>query len=221
MPAGNFANPFDEILAAVDDDVVTAVGTRQFGLLVAAHRADHGRAQMPRPLAGDQSDSAGGGVQQDGIARLHPVGAPQQVLSGHALQHHGGGGALVDGVGQRHHPVGGDQSDFGVSADRRTGVGHPVAGLEFGHALADRFHPPRAFHAQRPGQRRQRIQAGTVIDIDVVEPDGGMAHPELAGAGIADLDFFPAQDFGTTVLMNADRSRHGFLLRRIYGIFQV
>ena len=90
-----------------------------------------------------------------------------------------------------------------------------VTDPEFRYPLADRFHPARAFHAQRPGQRRQWVQAGTMIDIDVVQSDGAMTHPQLAGTGIAHIDLLPAQDFGTAVFMNADSFGHGILLDQI------
>src|SRR4051812_318476 len=60
-------------LLRVDDRVVAAVGPGQLRLLVRADRADHGRAQRLEPLAGDQADAAGRGVEEDRVARLHPV----------------------------------------------------------------------------------------------------------------------------------------------------
>ncbi len=47
----DFLHARDEILAAIVDHMVAAVGLREFCLLVAADRADNGRAQMLRPLA--------------------------------------------------------------------------------------------------------------------------------------------------------------------------
>jgi hypothetical protein len=67
--------------------VVAAVLAGELGLLVGAHGADHGGAEGLRPLADDQADAAGRGVDEDGVARLHAIGAPQQVLGGEALHH--------------------------------------------------------------------------------------------------------------------------------------
>ena len=47
------------------------------------------------------------------------IGAADQVLRGHALQHHRGGGLEVDRVGQLHQPVGGDHPLGRVGAERR------------------------------------------------------------------------------------------------------
>ena len=35
-----------------------------------------------------------------------------------------------------------------------------------------------------------------MIDVDEVEAGGFLAEPDLAGAGLADLDLFPLEDFG-------------------------
>src|SRR3546814_1713400 len=49
--------------------------------------ADDGRAEVLRPLAGDETDPAGGGVDQNGHALPDPEGRPQQVLDGQTLEH--------------------------------------------------------------------------------------------------------------------------------------
>ena len=67
---------------------MAAVRPRELRLLRAADGADHGRAEVARPLAGDQPDAAGGRMDQHGVAGADLVGAPQQVLGGHALEHH-------------------------------------------------------------------------------------------------------------------------------------
>ena len=48
-----------------------------------------------------------------------------------------------------------------------------------------------------------------MIDVDEVEAGGFLAEPDLAGAGLADLDLFPLQDLGPSGLMDSDRVRHG------------
>jgi hypothetical protein len=40
-----------------------------------------------------------------------------------------------------------------------------------------------------------------------------MADARLAGPGLADLDLFPDQNFGTAGFVKADGVRHGILLR--------
>ena len=44
-----------------------------------------------------------------------------------------------------------------------------------------------------------------MADVDVVEPDRGVAHADFAGTWKADLDVFPAHHLRTTGLVNADR----------------
>ena len=65
LAAGDLPDPGDEILALVVDDVIVAMRPGELGLLGRADGADHGRAQMLRPLADDQADAAGGRVEQD------------------------------------------------------------------------------------------------------------------------------------------------------------
>ena len=47
-----------------------------------------------------------------------------------------------------------------------------------------------------------------MIDVDVVEPDGGMLDPDLAFTRRAELDLFPFQDLRSAVLVNANSMRH-------------
>ena len=86
--------------------MIAAMRAGDLGLLLAADGADHGRAEMLGPLAHDQADAAGGGMDQDGVAGLHRIGFVQQIARGHAADHHRGGGALVDAVRQRDHARG-------------------------------------------------------------------------------------------------------------------
>src|SRR5688572_15389094 len=48
-----------------------------------------------------------------------------------------------------------------------------------------------------------------MIDVDEVEARGVLADPDLAGAGIADLDLFPLQNLGAAGLMDSDGAGHG------------
>ena len=183
--------------------MVAAVGPGQRRLLVAGHGADHGRAQRGGPLADDQPDAAGRGVYQYRVARPDLVDVADQIARGHALQHHRRRGAVVDRVRQLDHPVRSDQPGFGIGADGRC-VGDPVARFQMGDAGADRIDDTRRLHARHERQR-QRVEAGAVIDIDVVQPDCGLLQPDLAGTRLADLDLVPLQHFGTAGLMDSDR----------------
>ena len=63
LAAGDLIDALHEILAGVNDGVSAAMRLRELRLLVAADDADHGGAKMFCPLAEDQADSAGRGVQ--------------------------------------------------------------------------------------------------------------------------------------------------------------
>jgi hypothetical protein len=193
---GDLLDPLGEVLARVDDGVVAAVGLGQRRLLVGTDGADHRGAEGARPLADDQADAAGGGMDQDGVAGLDLAGTAQQVLRGHALQHHRRTGLEVDRVGQLDQAVGRDVAHFGIGADRAAGIGDAVADLEVRDRAAHRLDHAGAFEADA-GRHGQRIGAGAVVDVDVIEADGVVAHARLVGRRVADADFFPAQDFGT------------------------
>src|SRR6185503_14682268 len=68
------------LLAAVVDRVVAAMGLGERRLLVVADRADHRGTEMLGPLADDETDTAGRGVDQDRLARLHDMGAADLLL---------------------------------------------------------------------------------------------------------------------------------------------
>ena len=50
-----------------------------------------------------------------------------------------------------------------------------------------------------------------IVDVDEVQTDGSVADARLARTGLADLDFFPGQNFGTADFMKTDGVRHGML----------
>jgi hypothetical protein len=97
------------------------------------------------------------------------IGAVEQVLHRQALQHHGGRGLEIDRVRQAHQDVGRHHAQLAVGAVRPAGIGHAVARLHVGHALADRLDHAGAFLAQAGGQRH-RVQAGAEIDVDKFRP---------------------------------------------------
>jgi len=61
------------------DDVVAAMRTSHLALGLVRNRADHVEAQQLRPLRHNQADTAGGRMQQDGVARLEIMNAAHQV----------------------------------------------------------------------------------------------------------------------------------------------
>ena len=174
----------DDVLGAVEDDVVAAVGPRQGGLLLRAHRADDGDAQGLGPLDQDGADPAGGGVGQDGLAGLDGIAAAQQELRRHALQQAGGGQFAGDAGGDLHRPRGRDRGGLGIGAGL-AGVGDPVADPEPLHPLADRFHHPGRLLSEH---RRELhgIEARALVGVDEVQAHGLVADQDLARLGSRD-----------------------------------
>ena len=207
LALGDPAHPVGEVLLGIDDRMVAAMVAGQFRFLPAADGADDGRAQMLGPLAKDQPDPAGGGVDQDGISFLDPVGLAQEVADSHTLEHHRRRGLVRDAGRNLHHPVGRDQAFLRIGAKRRGRIGHPVADLEVGHIAAQRLDDARPLHAESERQR-QLVEAGPVIDIDIVEPDGGVADAHLALPGAADFDLPPLHRRSGARLVDLDGVGH-------------
>src|SRR5574343_973987 len=113
-----------------------------------------------------------------------------------------------------------DVAHLGIRANRPAGISHTLADLDLADAFANRLDHTGAFQANARGQG-QRIEAGAVIGIDVVEADGVVAYRRFAGSRGGQIDRFPAQNLGAAGLMNADgvghRSLLAFLLSRLRG----
>jgi hypothetical protein len=132
----------------------------------------------------------------------------QQVLSGHALEHDGGGGFVVDAVGQRNEAIGGHESALGVGADRRRCVGHTLADAQVAHALAHGFDDAGCLEPRHERQLRRRIQPRAVVDVDEIESDRRLPEQDLSGARRPDLDFLEAQSVRPAHLMHAHDTGH-------------
>ena len=182
----------------------------EFRLLGRADRADHRGAEMLGPLRGDEPDAAGGGVEQDGVAGLHPVGPPQQVLRGEALEHHCGCGLVGDGVGQVDHTLGVDHDLLGIGAGG-AGIGDALADTEIGDALTERIDHARALLAEGEGERGRLVSAGAEIDVDEVDTDGGLADADLARTRLRRGHVLVGHRLGPAILVHPDRLGHRVL----------
>ena len=217
--AGDLAHPRDHVLAVVADHVGAAVRARELGLGLAPDGADHRGAEVLGPLAGDRADAACGGVEQDGLAGLHAIGPPQQVLRGHALEHHRRGLLVADAVRERDQAICGHQPALGVGADRRRGVGHALPRPQVAHPLAHGLDHAGAFEPRRERQLRRRIQTAAEIHVDVVQSDRRLPNQRLTGPGRPDVGVLEAQDLRSANLVHAHDTRHlilplaGFTLR--------
>ena len=128
-------------------------------------------------------------------------------MGGHALEHHGGGGLVVDGVRQMDRFPGRDVAGLGIGALEH-GIGDAIADLFVGHTRADGFDDPGGFHADDFREVVERVKARAQIDVDEVETAGGLANADLAGGGIADLDVLVFEDFGSAGFVDADGLGH-------------
>ena len=120
-------DPADKILSRIHNGVIAAVGPSVCRFFVRSDRADHRGADRLEPLAGNQANAAGRGVEQHRVAGLHLVRAPDQVLHGHALEHHRRRGLVSDAVGELQQPVRRHDAYFRVRTRRSAGVGNAIA----------------------------------------------------------------------------------------------
>lgn len=161
------------------------------------------------PLAGNQAHATRRRVPQHRLTRLDLVAGANQELDCHALQQEGSCHFIADVIGQLDQQRGGNHPGFGVGTGHATGVCHPVAGLEQLDTLAHRLHNTGSLDAQAARQGR-RIHARAVIDVNVVEPDGGLAQPDLPRLRILGVDVLPFENIRAASFMNSNCVCHGF-----------
>jgi hypothetical protein len=163
-------------------ETMNLAGEGELGL--AAGGGDDRRAQRLAPLDQDLADTAGGRVDQNGVAVFHVETPADQELGGHALQQHRGGGLQADAVGDLHRALGRDNRGFAIGAQGPV-VGDAVAHVEPRDAIADRLDRPRRLQADHR-RHLQRVETRAVIGVDIVQTDGLVANEDLAGGGRGD-----------------------------------
>ena len=67
-----------------------------------------------------------------------------------------------------------------------------IAGLDIGHAFADRLDDPRGFMTEHAGCR-MRIEPLDKMQIAVAQPGKGGAQQHLAGTGLGERDLLDRQ----------------------------
>src|SRR5258708_35457682 len=72
LATGDFLHLRNEILIALENNMMGAVLPRELGLLLRADGPDHIGTEVARPLACDEADAAGGGMNEHVIAFLDP-----------------------------------------------------------------------------------------------------------------------------------------------------
>src|SRR5690606_36491731 len=214
-PLGQFPDPGDDVLAAGIDHFPGTVAARQRGLFRGGRGPDQAHAQGPGPLAGDEPDTARGGMEQDRLVTLQPVGLAKQVLHRQALEHQRGGLLETYAVGDPHDPVGGHIAQIGIGANRALPVRHAVAGTQVSHHGANRFDQARSLESQAMRQG-MRIQPRATIDIDEIQADRLLADADLVRRGGRHHHFFQPHPIRPAMLMNTDRPCLFFFFHRRY-----
>ncbi len=189
--------------------MVEAVRLGQFPLGGTADGTDSDRPQMLGPLAEDKAHPAGRGVKQDRVPRPHRVGEVQEVVRGHAFQHHRGGLLVAHLRGDLDDAVGRDQALLCIGADGCGRIGDAVAHLQIADLGAERLDHAAALAAEHARQR-ELVEARAVVGIDEIEADGGVAHAHLACARRTDFHRLPLHHLGAAVLVYAYGMGHDF-----------
>ncbi len=187
--------------------MIAAMGFGEFRLCGAADGADNGGAELLQPLAGDEPDTAGGGVEENGIAGLYLIGPADQIFRRHALEHHGGSLIVgdpfreLDDTARRHDAV------FGIGAGRAGGIGDPVANPDVFDAGADGFDRARGFHADSGGERK-RVETASVIYVDIIQAHVALLDEDFAALRFAERHFHPFHDAGGALFLDLNCFGH-------------
>ena len=183
---------------------------RSFGhsrLLRPADGGDHDCAQRIAPLAEQLPNAASARMHEDHVASLHRKRAAKQVLRGEAFQHHTCSGLVGNAIGKLHENVCADHALLRIAAKRRR-VANAIANLEALHIRPDLDDLASGFIAKHE-RRRRFIGASAKIRVDVIQPDGAIAHAHLASAGRAHGHVFDAHNVRPAGLVDDDCFHHG------------
>jgi hypothetical protein len=204
---GDLPHPLDEVIPRVEDGMITAMSLGEFGFLIAADGADDGCAQSLGPLARDQSNPAGSGMEQDGVAFLDLVGLPDEVLGGHALEHHRGRLLIGDAIRQHDQAIRRHDPLFGIGALGPTRVGDAVADLYVCDARTDRLDHAGRF-CTKAAWEGGRIRARAHISVNIVEADGCVPDTSFTRPGLAEVNLLPDENLRPSGLMEENCVGH-------------
>jgi len=148
-------------------------------------------------------------VEQDGLARLHLVGAPQQILRGHAFQHHRRRGFEGNTLGQDDQAIGRHGAHLGIGAGSAAGISNAIARSDLRDPGPCGLDHAGAF-VSHPRRKSDLVQSGALVDVEKIESASLVTHPRLARTGVPDLNVFPFQNFGPALLLDSNRFGHCF-----------
>ncbi len=199
---GEAADFAGKIAAAIDHDVIAAMRPRDRRFSLAADAADDPDTEVPRPLAHEDADAARSREHQNSLAGSHLVCREKQIVRREALGDDRRRGFIGDVRRQGDQAIRRHQAPVRVGAEGCGGIGDAVADLDLGHLRADRLDHAGRLEADRRWVVRQRIAAGAMLDVDVVETDRVLHEPHFARARRAHLVALVAEHLG------AARPRH-------------
>jgi hypothetical protein len=207
----------DEIDLPVEQHVIAALGLRDLRLLVRAGGADHGRAEMLRPLAQDGAHAAGRSMDQDRFARLRPEDAVDDQRCGEPFHHHrrrllvGYAAWKLDQAFRRNVACLRISTGPFEELAAHAGISDAIAGRNVGDPFADALDHAGGFVAKddREAQRPRQVEAATAhIEVGIVDSNRGVTDARLTRSGGRERDLLPAHHLGTTVGVNADGLDH-------------
>ena len=183
---------------------------RDARFFVATDGADDRRTERLRPLAGDLSDAAGGGVKEDRLAGLHLVQPAQQVLRD-APAHQAGGCELGRHAGGQFQKAVGRKDTV---LDIGTGLPRICNEISYGESRQrpDRLYDAGALHSdyRRQGRRVLSELAGAIVDVDEVDANRELAQQHFAGTRRRNFDFRVLEHFGPAIGPHEHRSGFHF-----------
>jgi hypothetical protein len=182
------------------------------GLFLAGDCPDHAQAQQLGDLNREQTDASGGGMEQNGVARLEPRVGLHHPVDGRQAAHCRCCSRLVgDAVGKLQQGRGRHDSLRRIGAERTAVVAHPVTGRDIGHAFAHRHHFTRSLDPD-PAGRLDRVIAGAKVGIGEIAADGMVAEADFARTRLADSNLLEREDFGSAGLVESDGLGHRLFL---------
>ena len=208
LAAGDLADAGDEILAAIEDRVLTAVPPGDLGLLGAADGADHLGADVARPLAQQEPHATGRGMHEDAVSGLDRMHAMDQEVGGQALDHDGSGRLVVDCVGQPDQKIGLDQALAGIAAVAGRKVGDAIAGAHGGHSGPDGLDDARSLQTGDAGKAQRPVKTRPHVAVMEIDADGGLPDAGLTRAGRGNGDGLGAQHLRSAGLAQHDGFGH-------------
>jgi hypothetical protein len=129
-------------------------------------------------------------------------------MRGQSLEHRRGGEPVTDPIRDRDEPVRRQDALLRIRARLRGHVRDAVAGLDVAHARPDGLDDAGALASYAGRQHADRVKTRTVVDIEEIQTDGGLADQHLAASRGTGVELLPPKDVGTARGVKPDRVRH-------------